>query len=110
MHARVITRAILFGSLGFGCSNSASLVTDVLVAVTPDQASVPTQGTVAFTAAVTGTNAGESTAVTWSVQEAGGGTVGPSGPYTAPSAAGTYHPLPSGVAPPSRNQRSTRTE
>src|SRR5262249_15814109 len=83
------------------CSNSASLVTDVLVAVTPDQASVPTQGTVAFTASVTGTNAGESTAVTWSVQEAGGGTVSPSGTYTAPLTAGTYHVVASLVARPS---------
>src|SRR5262249_9703527 len=63
----------------------------VSVAITPRAASVISGGTVPFTAAVTGTNAGQSTAVTWSVQEAGGGSVDTSGHYLAPASTGTYH-------------------
>ena len=47
----------------------------IAVSVSPKTASVTTGGTVPFSATVTGTTAGQSTGVTWSVQEAGGGTV-----------------------------------
>jgi chitinase len=36
--------------------------------------------------------------MTWSVQEASGGTIDPTGLYTAPAAAGTYHVVATSVA------------
>jgi len=41
-----------------------------------------------FSATVTGTS---NTGVTWSIQEAGGGTITSGGSYTAPATAGVYH-------------------
>src|SRR5216684_4887562 len=64
--------------------------TQIAASVAPKTASVVIAGTVPFTATVIGA-AGQSTAVTWSVQEAGGGTVSAAGVYTAPATSGTYH-------------------
>ena len=83
--------ALFSGGLGAGCGGGAINPADVSVAVTPEQASVQCEGTVTFTAAVTVTSPSQSTAVTWSVEETGGGTVSTSGQYTAPTTAGTYH-------------------
>src|SRR5205807_1355266 len=60
-----------------------------------------------FTATVTGTTTGQSTAVTWSVQEAAGGTVTSSGSYTAPATAGTYHVLAKSVADSTKSDTAT---
>ena len=57
------------------------------VRIQPPTATVPTGGTVDFTATVSGSDA---SGVTWSV-DPGGGTIDSAGHYTAPSAAGTYH-------------------
>jgi hypothetical protein len=52
-----------------------------------------------FTATVSGAASGQSTAVTWSVQEgAAGGTIDANGKYTAPSTPGTYHVVATSVA------------
>lgn len=59
----------------------------VAVQVSPTARQIAPLGTAAFAATVTGT---ANTAVTWSVVEPGGGTVDPSGHYTAPAAAGAY--------------------
>ena len=62
----------------------------IAVSVSPTTASIQAGGTVTFSATVTGTTAGQSSAVTWSVP-AGSGTINPStGIYVAPAAAGTY--------------------
>src|SRR6266851_1420342 len=74
----------------------------IAVSVSPGGASTPPGGTATFTATVTGTTAGQSTAVTWSVQEAGGGTVSAAGVYTAPGTAGTYHVVATSVADTSK--------
>ncbi len=81
----------------------------ISVSVSPKTASVVTGGTLVFTATVTGTTPGQSTAVTWSVQEAGGGTVDASGHYTAPGAAGTYHVIATSVADTSKKDTATVT-
>src|SRR5215831_1433501 len=111
MHARLIalslTLALVSGNLG--CGNSATLSIDDSVAVIPEEVSVQTGGTIAFSATVTGTSADQSTAVTWSVEEALGGTVSTSGYYTAPATAGTYHVIATSVAYPSRKRRATVT-
>jgi alpha-tubulin suppressor-like RCC1 family protein len=59
----------------------------VTVTVTPGTASVVGGGTQAFTAVVAGA---VNQAVTWRVQETGGGTISAAGLYTAPSTPGTY--------------------
>jgi hypothetical protein len=88
---------------------TVTAVPGIAVAVSPKTASVTTGGTVTFTATVTGTTAGQSTAVTWSVQEAGGGTVDSSGKYAAPATAGTYHVVATSVADTSKKDTATVT-
>ena len=60
----------------------------IVVATEPAETELRPGATVQFVAQVTGT---ASTAVTWSVEEADGGTVDASGRYTAPATEGTYH-------------------
>jgi hypothetical protein len=74
----------------------------ISVSISPPSASTTTGGTVAFAATVTGTTGSQSAAVTWSVQEANGGTVDASGHYTAPASPGTYHVVATSVADPTR--------
>jgi hypothetical protein len=82
-------------------SGSASVtVIDVSVAVAPPSAGVNACRSLAFTADVAGA---PDRTVTWSVAEAGGGTVGASsGVYTAPSTEGTYHVVATSNADPTR--------
>jgi hypothetical protein len=70
----------------------------IVVAISPPEGSAVASGVVSFSALVTGTTGSQSTAVTWSVQEAGGGTVTASGVYTAPGTAGLYHVVATSVA------------
>jgi lysophospholipase L1-like esterase len=84
-------------------------VTSIAVAVTPKTAALTTAGTRTFSAAVTGTVTGQSTAVTWSVQEAGGGTVDTVGRYTAPAVTGTFHVVATSVADTSKSDVATVT-
>jgi len=80
-----------------------------VVSVTPGSASVLTGGTTTFSATVTGTTAGESTAVTWSVP-AGAGSIGAStGVYVAPATPGTYVVTATSVATPSGTATATVT-
>jgi hypothetical protein len=50
-----------------------------------------------------------STAVTWSIVEAGGGQVSASGLYTAPATLGTYHVVATSVASPAATAQATVT-
>ncbi|MGE5048038.1 MAG: hypothetical protein ACM3PC_05695, partial [Deltaproteobacteria bacterium] len=79
----------------------------VAVVVTPGNASVLTGRTLQFAATVTGTAAGQSAAVTWSVREAGGGSVDSAGLYTAPATTGTYHVVATSVADPAQSDAAT---
>ena len=54
----------------------------------PAEAEVAPGGTLQFIAQVTGT---ADTSVTWSVDEADGGTIDVTGLYTAPATEGTFH-------------------
>jgi hypothetical protein len=62
----------------------------VSVAVSPAATSVLAGGSVTFTATVTGTVAGQSSAVTWSVPAGAGSIASQTGAYVAPATAGTY--------------------
>jgi hypothetical protein len=78
----------------------------ITVAVSPGTAAVNSCLTQTFAASVTGTT---DTAVTWSVLEAGGGTITSAGVYTAPSTAGTYHVVATSHASSSRTAQATVT-
>jgi len=75
-----------FHGINVGAAWSGTATT--AVTITPTSVTVAPSATYQFTAAVTGNS---NTAVTWSVVEAGGGSVSTSGLYTAPASAGTYH-------------------
>ncbi len=80
-----------------------------VVAISPGSASILTGGTTTFSATVTGTTTGESTAVTWSVP-AGAGTIGATtGVYVAPATPGTYTVTATSVATPSGTSTATVT-
>ena len=86
----LLTIAVGFGV--WGCGGGSSTPTppsSTSVTLTPSSATVFRDATQTFTANVTGTN---NTAVTWSVEEAFGGTIDSAGLYTPPqSGAGTFH-------------------
>lgn len=79
---------------------------NVIVDVTPASATVASGGTKAFSATVTGTS---NSAVTWSVVDAGGGSITTGGVYTAPSTAGTYHVKATSVADTTKSNITTVT-
>lgn len=87
-----------------GKSTTLPVTVQAAVSVTPASAtfSVSTSGT--FVATVLGP---ANTAVTWSVQEANGGTVTAGGVYTSPATKGTYHVVATSVADPSRKAIAT---
>jgi hypothetical protein len=77
----------------------------VAVSIAPTASALDACGGQVFKASVTGV---VNTRVTWTVSEAGGGTV-QAGAYTAPQAPGTYHVVVASVADPSRVAQSTVT-
>jgi hypothetical protein len=75
-------------------------VLPIQVTVTPAIITLHPGGNQSFSATVVGLT---DTAVTWSIQEAGGGLITNSGFYTAPSATGFYHVVATSVADTTRN-------
>ncbi|WLT30994.1 glycosyl hydrolase family 18 protein [Geothrix sp. PMB-07] len=75
----------------------------VSVSISPATVSLQASKTQQFSATVTGSS---NTAVTWTVQESGGGTV-VGGLYTAPAAAGTYHVVATSAADVSKSATAT---
>ena len=90
-------------SLSSACEKSASSPS-VAVAVAPAIAAVDPGKTQAFVATVTGV---ANQSVSWSVQEAGGGTITAAGLYTAPAVHGTYHVVAASHV--DRTQQATAT-
>jgi hypothetical protein len=114
MHARlsILSVALELGlaSVGPGCNNNSSTMTTAIsIAVTPTEASVVAEGSIAFSAVVAGTAPNQSTAVTWTVQETNGGTIDGSGLYAAPRSPGTFHVVASSVAQPSSSNSAKVT-
>jgi hypothetical protein len=60
----------------------------VIVLTAPTEGDIEPGATMKFSAQVTGT---AQTSVTWTVAEADGGTIDPTGLYTAPTNEGTFH-------------------
>jgi len=81
----------------------------VTVSVSPATASITTGGTRTFTATVSGTTAGQSTAATWSVPVGAGSIGATTGVYIAPATAGTYVITATSVAAPTRFGTATVT-
>jgi len=78
----------------------------VAISISPATASLLTGGTQTFTATVTGA---DNTAATWSVTEAGGGTITSGGVYSAPATAGTFHVVATSAADPTKSATAVVT-
>ncbi len=83
----------------------------VTITISPTTATVARGGTTTFTPTVSGT---QIKAVTWSIVEAGGGTIAPIGRsnavlYTAPMTGGTYHVKVTSNADPTKSATATVT-
>lgn len=76
------------------------------VTVLPAAVEVAPGSAVGFAATVVGT---ANVAVTWAVQESGGGTIDGLGNYTAPSSTGTFHVVATSAADPSKTGSATVT-
>ena len=89
-------------------NKSAQISIQVLVGVTvqPGASTLTLGNTLTLTAAVIGT---ANTGVTWSVQEANGGSVSNTGVYTAPNRGGTFHVVAKSVVDPTRSATATVT-
>lgn len=71
----------------------------VAVSVSPSSTTMNQGATQQFTATVTGTT---NTAVNWSVQESGGGSITSAGLYTASTTAGTFHVIATSQVDPTK--------
>jgi hypothetical protein len=80
--------ALLAACSGDGGGDNSGSTCAVTVSIEPGAPTVIANTTQPFAATVAGD---PNTAVAWSVEEAGGGTVSSSGVYTAPANLGTYH-------------------
>jgi hypothetical protein len=78
----------------------------VAISISPGTATVLTGGTYSFSATVTGSS---NTVATWSVQEAGGGSVSSTGTYTAPGSAGIFHVVATASADSTKTATATVT-
>jgi uncharacterized protein YjdB len=98
-------------SLADGTTSGTAAVTiyaptSITVTVTPSPAAVDACQTVQFAATLQNAT---SSAVTWSVQEAAGGTVDTNGLYHAPSTPGTYHVVATSVEDPAQTSATPVT-
>src|SRR6266496_1018009 len=77
-----------------------------VVMIAPSAATLAAGQSVTFSATVNGAS---STALTWSVEEAAGGTVTSAGVYTAPETAGTYHVVVTSAVDTTKSDAATLT-
>ena len=87
-------------------SSTATVNVHVVVTVNPPNATVSVGDPQNFSATVAGS---ANQVVSWSVQEAQGGTVSATGVYTAPGAPGTYHVIATSQADPTQSASATVT-
>lgn len=97
-----VARTIACVLLAAGCHATVQATSMPGVAVIPESPTIAPGASLAFTASVNGAPAGQSP-VTWSLQEAGSGTVDSGGRYTAPGTEGVYHLVATSVADPSKS-------
>jgi hypothetical protein len=87
-------------ALGSGTAAPPPPAAPVAVSITRAPASADACGSVTFEASVSGAS---DPSVTWSVQEANGGTITAAGVYTAPALGGTYHVVATSNADPAKS-------
>jgi hypothetical protein len=95
---------VVLAACGGGGGGGNSGQQALSVSIDPQAVSLRPGGTQQFHA-----NASNGTAATFALQEPGGGTVGPSGFYTAPSGTGTYHVIATSVVDPTKTATATIT-
>lgn len=76
------------------------------ISISPTTSTLSVGASATFLASVQGPS---NTGVTWSVTEAGGGTISSTGVYTAPATKGTYHVVATSVADPTKKATATVT-
>jgi hypothetical protein len=103
--ARIQTATLVF-LVAAACRGSVpeGTASGVRVDVSPRNAEVVTRGTVGYAAKVVGSSV---TQVSWTVQEAGGGSIDPTGLYSAPGTTGVFHVVATSVADPSKSGAGT---
>jgi prepilin-type processing-associated H-X9-DG protein len=101
---------LIGGTLG-SVTKQAKLVVQVIsVAISPPALGMFTGRSQQFTATVAGTdNTPANAAVTWSIQEANGGSINSSGLYVAPAAVGTFHVIATSVVDNTKTATATVT-
>ncbi len=88
------------------CGGDDNKKKNVTVSVTPATATVKVGMTQSFAATVAGT---KNTSVTWSVDQANGGTITATGVYTAPNTPGTYNVTATSVSDNTKKASATVT-
>jgi hypothetical protein len=112
VHAELVAQAGASSTTGAsksGGGSSTVRVSKITVSVSPAIATVAAGGSVTFSATVTGTTSGQSTAVTWSVPAGAGSIDASTGVYTAPATAGTYTVTATSVANTAKKGTATVT-
>jgi len=94
---------VITASAGNATQTNQFTLQIISITISPNALTLYTGHTQPFTAVVTG---GDQT-VTWSVQEAGGGSVTTSGFYTAPTTQGTFHVVATSTEDPSKQASAT---
>ena len=108
LFALIAVIAIALSGCGGGGSGGTPnpTVGVITISISPTSFIMSTNSNKTFTATVTGTS---NLGVTWSVQEASGGTVSSSGVYSSPSIAGTFHVIATSQADSSKYAKATVT-
>jgi hypothetical protein len=103
---RALVALAVLANMASGCGGDSrpNRGDEAAIRLEADDLQVLVGGSVWLAPIVTGT---EDTEVTFSVEEAGGGTALPSGEYVAPATAGTYHVVAALAAHPDRTARAT---
>jgi hypothetical protein len=112
-HGFVVRLALMAGltSMAMACGSPSSQQNGssgqgISVSIEPTGVTLQPAATAGFASQVSGA---ASTAVDWSVQEVGGGSVNASGVYTAPATTGTFHVVVSSRVDPTRQATATIT-
>ena len=108
--AHVVATSVADSAKTASATVSVTATPAIAVSISPTTTSILAGAVTTFSATVTGAGGGQSTEVTWSVEEgAAGGNVDASGRYTAPGTPGTFHVVATSVADASRSAAATVT-
>jgi hypothetical protein len=103
---RIALAVLLFAGSACAPGGLARASSVSLSAISPSSAALQTGASQKFQATVSGST---DTAVAWSVQEAGGGSIASDGMYTAPATPGAYHVVATSHADPAKSNSAVVT-